>query len=388
MRSAYVAGVGYTKVSEHWEKSLTELASEAALAAIRDAGVERVDAIYLANAAAEVTSHQIGISAIVSEELGLSGVPAVRIECGEASGMAAFLQAHAAVSSGLAEVALVVGAEKLSDLMPEEYNTVYTMTLPHETMGFAGITPSAIAALLYRIYMERYEVPQEFVAHFPVLMHRNAKGVPHAQFPFEVRLEDVLSSPYVAAPLRRLETTAPCDGAAALVLVSEESLGSVRSGSVTKVGGISVRTDYVSPFEREDPLFLSSVALSVEEALMRSGIDRDDVNVVELHDSFSVMAPLILESAGFSPKGKSGLRLKEGSYDLGGELPINTFGGLKARGHPFGATALYQLAELHLQLTGRAGKNQVDKARKGLAISTSGFGAISGAAVLLGGDGA
>ena len=388
MRAVYVAGVGTTKVSEHWEKSLTELASEAALAAIRDAGVERVDLIYFANAAAEVTSHQIGISAILSEELGLSGVPAVRIECGEASGMAALLQAHAAVSSGLAEVALVVGAEKLSDLMPEEYNAVYTMTLPHETMGFAGITPAAVAALLYRIYTERYEVPQEFVAQFPVLMHRNAKGVPHAQFPFEVRLEDVLSSPYVAPPLRRLETTAPCDGAAALVLVSEDSLGSVRSGSVTRVGGVSFRTDYVSPFDREDPLFISSVALSVEEALLRSGIDRDDVNVLELHDSFSVMAPLILESAGFAPRGRSGLLLKEGSYDLNGEMPINTFGGLKARGHPFGATALYQLAELHLQLTGRAGKNQVEKARSGLAISTSGLGAISGAAVLLGGDGA
>ncbi len=388
MGAVYVAGVGYTRVSEHWERPLTELASEAALAAIRDAGVERVDAIYFANAAAEVTSHQIGVSAIVSEELGLSGVPAVRVECGEASGMAAFIQAHAAVSSGLAEVALVVGAEKLSDLMPEEYNTVYTMTLPHETMGFAGITPAAVAALLYRIYMERYEVPQEFVAQFPVLMHRNAKGVAHAQFPFEVRLEDVLSSPYVAAPLRRLETTAPCDGAAALVLVSEDSLGSVRSGSVTRVGGIGFRTDYVSPFDREDPLFVSSVALSVEEALLRSGIGRDDVDVLELHDSFSVMAPLILESAGFSHRGKSGLRLKEGSYDLNGELPVNTFGGLKARGHPFGATALYQLAELHLQLTGRAGKNQVDGARRGLAVSTSGFGAISGAAVLLGGDGA
>ncbi len=388
MRSVYVAGVGYTRVSEHWERSLTELASEAALAAIRDAGAGRVDAIYFASAAAEITSHQIGISAIVSEELGLSGVPAVRTECGEASGMAALFQAFAAVSSGLAKIALVVGAEKLSDLMPEEYNTVHTMTLPHETMGFAGITPAAIAALLYRIYMERYEVPQEFVAQFPVLMHRNAKGVPHAQFPFEVKLEDVLSSPYVAPPLRRLETTAPCDGAAALVLVSEDALGSVKSGSATKVGGISLRTDYVSPFDKEDPLFLSSVALSVEEALRRSGIDRKDVDVLELHDSFSVTAPLILESAGFSPRGRSGLRLKEGSHDLNGELPINTFGGLKARGHPFGATALYQLAELHLQLTGRAGKNQVDKAKRGLAISTSGFGAVSGAAVLLGGDGA
>lgn len=388
MRTVYLAGVGYTKVSEHWDRSLTELAAEAALAAVRDAGVERVDAIYFANAAAEITSHQMGISAIVSEELGLSGVPSVRVECGEASGMAALFQAHAAVSSGLAEVALVVGAEKLSDLMPEEFNTVFSMTLPYETMGFAGVTPTAIAALLYRVYMERYEVPQEFVAQFPALMHRNAKGVPHAQFPFEVKLEDVLSSPPVAPPLRRLECTAPCDGAAAVVLVSEESVGGARSGTVTKLAGVSLRTDYVSPFDREDPLHLSSVALSVEEALLRSGIDRDELDVLELHDSFSIMAPLVLESAGFSPKGRSGLELKEGRFELGGELPINTFGGLKARGHPFGASALYQVAELHLQLTGRAGKNQLDRARSGMAVSTTGFGALSGAAVLIGGDSA
>lgn len=386
MRSVHVVGVGYTKVGEHWDKSLTDLMAEASLAAIEDAGVERVDGVYVACSFCEVTSNQAGISALVAEALGLRSVYGVRVEGGEASGLAALMEAYAAVASGLADFALVVGGEKLSDLLPDEFNSVHSMTLPYETMGYAGITPASVAALLYRTYLERYEMPQELVAQFPVLMHNNAEGVGHAQFPFKVRLEDVLGSPEVAPPLRRLECFAPGDGAAAVVLASGDAERKRASGQAVRIGGISLRTDYVSPFDREDPLFMTSVALSVDEALLRSGISRGDLDVLELHDSFSVMAPLILESGGFSRRSESGQDLKSGKYELGGDLPINAFGGLKARGHPIGATALYQVAEVYMQLTGRAGKRQVDNARAGAVISVSGFGALAGTAVLLAGD--
>ncbi|MCS7117188.1 MAG: thiolase family protein [Thaumarchaeota archaeon] len=386
MRSVHVVGVGYTRVGEHWGDSLTELMAEASLAAIEDAGVERVDGIYVASTFCEVTNNQAGISALVAEALGLRSVYGVRVEGGESSGLMALMEAYAAVASGLVDFALVVGGEKLSDLLPDEFNSVHSMTLPYDSMGYAGVTPASIAALLYKTYLERYEVPQEFVAQFPVLMHNNAEGVSHAQFPFKVKLEDVLGSPEVAPPLRRLECSAPCDGAAAVVLASDDSQTRRLSGQAVRIGGISIRTDYVSPFDREDPLFMTSVALSVDEALLRSGISRSELNVLEVHDSFSILAPLILESGGFSSRSESGPDVKSGKYSLGGELPINTFGGLKARGHPIGATALYQVAEVYLQLTGRAGKKQVDRTKAGAIISVSGFGTIAGTAVMLSGE--
>ncbi|MCS7095101.1 MAG: thiolase family protein [Thaumarchaeota archaeon] len=387
MRNVHVVGVGYTRIGEHWDESLTELMAEASLAAIEDAGVERVDGVYVASTFCEVTNNQAGISALIAEALGLRSVYGVRVEGGESSGMMALMEAYAAVASGLVDFALVVGGEKLSDLLPDEFNSVHSMTLPYDSMGFAGVTPASIAALLYRAYLERYEIPQEFIAQFPVLMHNNAEGISHAQFPFKVKLEDVLGSPEVAPPLRRLECFAPCDGAAAVIFASEDSQTKRSSGQTVRIGGISMKTDYVSPFDREDPLFMTSVALSVDEALLRSGISRGELDVLEVHDSYSIVAPLILESGGFSSRGESCPDLKMSKYALEGELPINTFGGLKARGHPLGATALYQVAEVYLQLTGRAGKRQIDGARAGAAISVSGFGTIAGTAVMLSGEG-
>jgi len=380
----FIKGVGLTRVEEHWNKGIEYLMTLAALDAIKNSAIDRIDAIYVGNTGAEVMQHQAQLGAIASEQLGLVGVPSIRVEAADASGAVALREAYVAVASGMVKSALVIGVEKLSDSMLEEVMGLTSMFDRYDYAGYQGLTQTSIAALLYRHYLERYEVSQEYVAQFPVLMHENASTAPHAQYQFKISVESVLGSPIVSEPLRRMECTAVADGAAAVVLCGEDSLGRAGLGDAVEVASVSMSTDFVSPFDREDPLRLGAVSLAFSDSLARAKVDRREVDVVELHDSFSILAALILESIGYSQEGRAGYDARSGRYSLGGDLPINTFGGLKARGHPFGATGVYQVAELYLQLAGLAGKNQVDGARVGVALSLGGLGATAVSTVLKG----
>jgi acetyl-CoA acetyltransferase len=382
MTRVFIKGVGLTKVEEHWDKGIDYLMAAAALDAIKNSAIERIDAIYVGNVSAEVMQYQTQLGAVASEQLGLIGVPSIRVEAADASGAAALREAYIAIASGLIKTALVIGVEKLSDGMLEEIMSITSMFDRHDYAGYQGITQTSLAALLYRHYLERYEVPQEYVAQFPVIMHENASTAPHAQYQFKISIESVMNSPIVSEPLRRLECTAAADGAAALILCGEDILGKADRSNAVEVAAVSMSTDFVSPFDREDPLKLNAVSLAFNDSLTRAKINRRDVNIIELHDSFSILAALILESIGYSQEGRAGIDAKSGRYSLNGELPINTFGGLKARGHPFGATGIYQVAELYLQLAGLAGKNQVDNARVGVALSLGGLGATAVSTVL------
>jgi len=218
----------------------------------------------------------------------------------------------------LIKAALVIGVEKLSDGMLEEIMSITSMFDRYDYAGYQGITQTSLAALLYRHYLERYEVPQEYVAQFPVIMHENASTAPHAQYRFKISIESVMSSPIVSEPLRRLECTAAADGAAALILCGEDSLGKADRSNAVEVAAVSMSTDFVSPFDREDPLKLNAVSLAFNDSLARAKINRGDVNIIELHDSFSILAALILESIGYSQEGRAGIDAKSGRYSLNG----------------------------------------------------------------------
>jgi acetyl-CoA acetyltransferase len=374
MAGVYVAGVGFTKIAEHWDKDLEQLMAEAAVKALEDAGVSTVNAIYVGCALGEHLQCQANLGALMAECAGLTGVPAFRAEAADASGAAALYSGFCDIASGRSEAVLVVGGEKLSDGLPEEVSSGMLMMSGRSWYeGFMGIDFYAMSALLYRLYSKRYG--DEGIPFFPVISHEHAEGVAHAQYPFKITLDRVLESPFIAEPLRMLEVSGIGDGAAAAVLVSEELARRLKSPKIRMF--ISSATDYVNPFDREDPLRLQSVMLSVSRVLEHAGISRSELNMVELHDSASILGALCLESGGFSPPGAAGKLAMKGEFGLNGRLPCNTFGGLKARGHPFGATAIYQVAEIYLQLAGRAGKNQLDKARTGLAISLSGVGAAA-----------
>lgn len=380
MGKVYVVGVGLTKVDEHWHSSLEQLMAEASLRALDDAGLSRVDSIYVGSMLSTILQEQGHLGALLAEELGLSGIPAVGVEAAAASGAAAVYAGAMEIEASRANAVLVVGVDKMSDGMAEEVTSAMMIGERQEYTGFMGATFYSINALLYSIYMQRYGVSQEKIALFPVLCHEHAVNAPHAQYPFKIRLETVMSSPYVSEPLRRFETTAIADGAAALVLASEETARKLDSPKVELF--IDCSTDYLTPLQREDPLWFPAAQLSAVKALNRAGISRDEVKIIELFDATSIMAILSLESMGFAERGRGWAMLENGDLTLSGKHPCNTFGGLKARGHPAGATGVYQIAEIYLQLTGRAGKNQVDSAKTGMAQALGGVAATAFTSIL------
>ena len=382
MSQVYLVGVGLTKVGEHWERSLEELMAESAVKAMDYAGISGVDEIYVSNVYGEVLQEQAVLGSVLAEELGLSGVAATRVEAGAASGAAALRSAFLSVKAGISKIVLVTGVEKLSDGSSEEMLNLLSMDERFDYMADMGAHIFSTAALLYRLYLRRYGVGEDAVAIFSSISHEHASTSPHAQYPFKVSLENILKSPYVAEPLHRLETTSVADGAASLIVCSEDIAKRIESPKVA-IRGVAVATDYPNVFDREDPLYLQSLANAVNDALRMSGVERSRIGFVELHDSFSILAALSLESSGFFERGKSGEAALSGKLGLGGELPINTFGGLKGRGHPVGATAVYQLAEAYLQLTEQAGKNQVSPTPSaGMIQSIAGLGSVSSAIVL------
>ena len=371
----YVAGVGLTKIGEHWDRGLEQLMVEAALKALEDSGLTRVNSIYVGNMAGEFLQEQAHLGAIIAEDLGMVGTPAYRVEAANASGAAAIHAGALEIASGKADAVLIVGGEKLSDGLAEEVSSALLMGERQEYEGFIGADFYSINALLYKLYMKHYGVKDDMIAVFPMLSHKHAKGVAHAQYPFEVSLEKILSSPYISEPLRRFEVSGVGDGAAAIVLIGERLKSKIKAPKTELY--ISSATDFMTPFEREDPLRFQSLGVAVNKVLDEAKVDRGDVDLIEVHDATSIMAAISLESSGFAEPGESGKLAMNGEFDLGGRLPYNTFGGLKARGNPFGATGVYQVVELHLQLTGRAGKNQVDSPKVGMAQSLGGVGATA-----------
>lgn len=376
----YIAGAGLTKIDENWWASLEYLMTEASLKALDDAGISEVDSIYVGSMLSTILQEQGHLGALLAEELGLSSIPAIGVEAASASGAAAVYAGSREIESGRADAVLVVGVDKMSDGMAEEVTTAMMVGERQEYVGFIGATFYSLNALLYRLYMDRYDVEQEKIALFPVLCHEHAVDVPHAQYPFKIKIETVMNSPYIAEPLRRLETTAIADGAASLVLVNEETAKKLDSPKTELI--IEASTDYLTPFQREDPLWFPAVQLSTSKALERSRLGRQDVKILETFDATSIMAILTLESSGFAERGGAWRLLERGELSLSGSLPCNTFGGLKARGHPAGATGVYQIAELHLQITCRAGKSQVDNVKAGLAHSLGGIASTAFATIV------
>jgi len=381
VRRVYIAGASLLKVEEHWGESIDSMVTRV-FDGLVETRPQNIDHVVVANAVGEVLQGQGNLGALVAEDLGITGVPSVRVEAGSASGAAALYAGFQAILSGLANTVLVLGVEKLSDATAEEVTTLSTISERYDYVGYQGITEAAIAAMIYRLYLEKYELPQEMIAQFPVIMHEHGSKAPHAQFQFKTTLEAVLSSPIVSPPLRRLETTAPADGAAALLLCSSENLHRVGHEHVVEVAGAASSTDFISPFDREDPLRLSAVSRAFQQAMAMAGMVRDEIKALEIHDSYSILAGLILESIGFSPPGQSGVDVKNGEYSFGGKTVVNSFGGLKARGHPWGATGVYQAVEIYLQLTGQAGGCQIDGARGGAMISLAGLGSAAYAFIM------
>ena len=379
MSRVIVASVGYTKVGDHWDKSILDLAVEASKKALKPHPNIKPDTIIVGNMFSSQSARQEHLGALLASALNLVGTPAFKVEAACASGGVAFNVGYRLVRSGEAASVLVVGVEKMRDLDVAETSLALTMAESAEYTQFIGATFLSLNAMLARLYQETYNVTRDELSAFPVIAHQNAATAEHAQFRKAISIEDVSRSPLVSDPLRLLDCAPIGDGAAAVLLTSDKL---VEEDDEVEVLSSKISTNVFSLYERDDMLTFSATKEAARKAFSEAGIGVEDVDVLEIHDAFSVTAALSVEAMGFSKPGEGAKDASAGVYSLKGRYPALTFGGLKGRGNPAGATGLYQIAELWLQLKGRGGLNQVEDCRIGLAQNIGGVDTTSVVTVL------
>ncbi|MCJ7739055.1 MAG: thiolase domain-containing protein [Anaerolineae bacterium] len=374
MRDVAIIGVGQTEVGEHWETSIRHLALGALQAAMGDAAVSRVDSLYVGNMLSGELSGQEHLGALVADFAGLRGIEAVKIEAACGSGAAALRVGYIAVAGGMADIVAVVGVEKMTDLSGPDTTAALALAADGEYEASQGLSFVAVNALLMRRYMYEYGYEREDFAPFAVNAHRNAVNNPDAMFHFPVTAERFARDRMICDPISLLDSSPICDGSAAVILAAADVARTLSSAPVRVVAS-AIGTDTLAVHDRRDPLVLDGAVLSAQRAYAQAGVTSQDIDLFELHDAFSIMAALSLEASGFAEKG-SGVRVAlDDEIGIHGRVPIATMGGLKARGHPVGASGVYQVVEVVQQLRGMAGANQVPGARLGMAQSIGGSGA-------------
>jgi acetyl-CoA C-acetyltransferase len=366
MTEVFIAGIGQTPVGELWSTSLRDLAVQATIAAREDADGLKPEAMFVGNMLAPLLSDQAHLGALISDHAGLRGIEASVIEAGGASGAAALRQGYMAVASGEIETVLVLGIEKFTDLLGPKVESALQTATDSDYEAVQGLTPNAQAGLLMQRYLHLYQVPRLAFAGFPITAHANAATNPMAMFHNLINVEAYEKAGMLSDPLNLFDAAPGADGAAALLLSRRELLGKRMLTSPIRISGSSMANDRLALHDRPDPLEWNAVRLSVERACRQAGIRPQDVDLFELFDAYSIFAVLTLEAAGFAERGQGWKLAEAGQICLTGKLPIATFGGLKARGHPGGATGVYQAVEAVLQLRGLAGKNQVSGAKRAM----------------------
>ena len=375
MRKVAILGIGQTKIDEHWDLSLREIGGNAAFAAMQDAGMDKVDALYIGNMLSPMVSGQNQLGTFFSDWIGLWGQEAVKVEAACASGAAALRSGLMAVASGDIESALVVGVEKMTDKAGHDVTSALATAADADYEGEQGISFVGLNALVMRRYMHEFGWKHEDFAPFSINAHANAMHNPFARLHQKITLEQFEKSGMVATPINLLDASPIGDGAAAAIIVPAEKVASVKGRPRVVVAGSASATDSIAVHSRKDPMFLSAAYESSKRAYEMAGVTKDDIDVFELHDAFSIMSALSLEACGFAERGK-GVRLGlDGEISPKGRVPVCTRGGLKARGHPVGATGMYQVVEVVQQLRGECGETQVEGARTGMAQNIGGSGA-------------
>ncbi len=373
MDEVFIVGLGQTRVGEHWDRSLRELALEAAEAAQHDAAHLRPQLVVVANMAAARLSHQAHLGALVADFLGLTPAEALTVEAAGASGAVALRQAFLALRAGAADVALVVGVEKFTDQVGPEVESAAATTLDADYEAEHGLTPTAQAGLLMQLYQHTYQVPEGALGVFPMLAHRHAVGNPFAMFRRAISEAVYARAGKISDPLNLFDAAPYADGAAAVLLARASALPRPWPRPLVRIAGSAAATDALALHDRGDLLDFAAARAAAQRALAQAGLtSAAEVDLLELFDAFSVYAALTLEALELAPRGRAWEKAQAGAFDLDGELPILTMGGLKARGHPGGATGVYQVVEAALQLRQQAGDNQVVGAQRALTLALGG----------------
>jgi acetyl-CoA C-acetyltransferase len=370
--SIYIIGTGMTQAGEHWERSLRELALEAIAMARAEAGEMRPQAIYVANMLAPALSRQSHLGSLVADFAGLRGIEAVAIDAAGASGGMALRQAYLALASGQVQVAVAVGVEKTTERVTAEVEAALQTTGDADYEGVHGVTQTALAAMLMRRYAHEFNLPDHALAGFSINAHANAVGNPVAMFRRAIKPETYARAAMLSEPLNMFDAAPLADGAAAVVLARGDVLPEQLLFSKVKISGSSATISSISIHDRADPLTFDAAIESTRLAYQQADIGPEAIDFFELHDRYSIFAPLSLEAAGFAERGEGWKLARDGAITLSGDLPVCTYGGSKARGEVGGATGLYQAVEAVLQLQGRAEGNQVKDAKIGMIQAIGG----------------
>ncbi|WP_232701684.1 thiolase C-terminal domain-containing protein [Halobacterium wangiae] len=372
MNRVAIVGASMTTFGER-DAWVRELLAEAGDACLADAGIggDELDHLYVSNMASGEFEGQTGVPNALAHDLNALGAYTARIDQTSSSGGAGIYAAWQSVASGASDLTMLVGGEKMTHRTTGEATDVIA-SLTHPVEYKHGVTLPSFAGLTARKYLDEYDAPRESLGKVAVKNHQNGVDNPHAQFRKEVDLETVLDSPVVADPLRLYDFCPITDGSAALLFCPEE-VASEYTDDYVVVSGIGGATDTHVVHERADPTTMGGVVDSSEIAYEMSDLGPEDVDVAELHDMFTILEFLQSEDLGFFKKGEGWKAVEEGVTDRDGDLPINTSGGLKSKGHPLGASGVAQAYELYQQLLGEAGPRQVD-CEVGLACNVGGFG--------------
>lgn len=374
MRDVSIIGIGQTPVGEHWDRSLRHLAYDALKAAMLDANLERADALYVGNMLSGEISGQAHLGPLIADFAGLRGIEAVKIEAACASAAAAFRQAYIGVASGLQDIVIAVGVEKMTDDVGSALTAGLASAADADYEVVHGITFVALNALIMQRYLYEYKVQREDFAGFAINAHANAAHNPNAMFQRPISQADFVKSHMVAEPIGLLDASPMADGAAAVILCPTDQAREFTDKAI-RIRGSAVATDSLSVHDRRNPLWLQAAEDSAQRAYRQAKVGPQDVDFFELHDAFTIMSALSLEACGFAGRGKGTWLARDGEITPEGKIPVTTRGGLKARGHPVGATGLYQIVEATQQLRGQAGQNQIANARLGMTQNIGGSGA-------------
>jgi acetyl-CoA C-acetyltransferase len=376
MRDVAIVGIGLSRWGEVWDASLRTLWTEAALAALDDAGLDRVDSITVGSMTPGLFVGQEHLGALLADELGMAGVPATRVESACASGGVALKTGFAEVAAGLADIVLVTGVEKMTDVSGDECTAALAAAADAELEVFYGATFPGLYAMMARAHMARWGTTREQLAMVAVKNHRHGALNPHAQYRQEITVKDVIESAKVAEPLTILDCSPITDGAAALVLAELGVARTMAKGRpIVRIAGVGQATDRIALQSRADLTTLLATTLAAQRAFKMAGKTPNDIHLAEVHDCFTIAEILVIEALGLCQPGQGGCQASSGRTALGGEIPVNPSGGLKAKGHPVGATGVAQAVEITTQLWGAAGKRQVAGARVGLTQNMGGTGA-------------
>lgn len=376
MRKVAVIGIGQTPIGKLQDRRLRDLAVQALNNAVQDAGLEqKPDALFVGNMLASRLSNQAHLGTLVADSVGWRGIEAATVEAACASGGSAFQAGVRAVASGMVDVVAVCGVEKMTETPVNQTIAALAMAADADSEGIYGLTFVALNAMIMRRYMYEFNVPHEAFANFSVNAHHNAVNNPNAMFRKGISADVYHRSPVISPPITRHDSSPICDGAAAVILCPLDRVKDLSTRHPIQVLASATVTDSIATADRRTLVELDAARHSANTAYRQAGLSPADIDVFELHDAFTIIAALSLEACGFADCGKGTELAQNGDIFVDGKVPVSTMGGLKGRGHPVGATGLYQVVDLVTQLRDEAGKNQVNDAEIGMTQNIGGTGA-------------